>query len=133
MENTAVLHVMEVIAATFPGQGGSSGSDQPPAFVAGEVARYATHWASKLARELWLDCIHSLNCDNVVLHEIISGIQGDVHRFVGRLQKGLLQYTHASEHALIACMNNTVASQMSINYRGPAAEQPCLLTREFSS
>ncbi|DBB17629.1 TPA: hypothetical protein ACH3X3_002673 [Trebouxia sp. C0006] len=39
MENTAVLHVMEVIAATFPGQGGSSGSDQPPAFVAGEVAR----------------------------------------------------------------------------------------------
>jgi len=42
MENTAVLHVMEIIAATFPGQGGSSGSDQPPAFVAGEVARYAT-------------------------------------------------------------------------------------------
>lgn len=39
MENTAVLHVMEIIAATFPGQGGSSGSDQPPAFVAGEVAR----------------------------------------------------------------------------------------------
>ena len=39
MENTAVLHVMEIIAATFPGQGGGSGGDQPPAFVAGEVAR----------------------------------------------------------------------------------------------
>ena len=41
MENTAVLHVMEIIAATFPGQGGGSGGDQPPAFVAGEVARWA--------------------------------------------------------------------------------------------
>ena len=41
MENTAVLHVMEIIASTFPGQGGGSGSDQPPAFVAGEVARCA--------------------------------------------------------------------------------------------
>ncbi len=39
METNAVLHVMEVIAATFPGQGGGSGGDQPPAFVAGEVAR----------------------------------------------------------------------------------------------
>ena len=39
MESTAVLHVMDIIAATFPGQGGGSGSDQPPAFVAGEVAR----------------------------------------------------------------------------------------------
>ena len=41
MENTAVLHVMEIIAATFPGAGGGSGGDQPPAFVAGEVARYS--------------------------------------------------------------------------------------------
>ena len=39
MENTAVLHVMDIIAATFPGGGGGSGGDQPPAFVAGEVAR----------------------------------------------------------------------------------------------
>ena len=39
MESTAVLRVMETIAATFPGQGGGSGGDQPPAFVAGEVAR----------------------------------------------------------------------------------------------
>lgn len=39
MEGTAVLHVMEIIAATFPGQGGGSGGEEPPAFVAGEVAR----------------------------------------------------------------------------------------------
>ncbi|KAK9813244.1 hypothetical protein WJX72_011382 [[Myrmecia] bisecta] len=39
MEMTAVLHVMEIIAVTFPGQGAGSGGDQPPAFVAGEVAR----------------------------------------------------------------------------------------------
>ncbi|CAL8469580.1 g9121 [Coccomyxa elongata] len=39
MESTALVHVMETLAATFPGQGGGSGSGQPPAFVAGEVAR----------------------------------------------------------------------------------------------
>ena len=42
MESTALVHVMETLAATFPGQGGGSGSGQPPAFVAGEVARLAT-------------------------------------------------------------------------------------------
>lgn len=41
METNALAHVMESLAATFPGQGGSSGSGQPPAFVAGEVARWA--------------------------------------------------------------------------------------------
>ncbi|EIE21455.1 hypothetical protein COCSUDRAFT_66895 [Coccomyxa subellipsoidea C-169] len=39
MESNALVHVMETLAATFPGQGGGSGSGQPPAFVAGEVAR----------------------------------------------------------------------------------------------
>lgn len=42
MESTALVHVMETLAATFPGQGGGSGSGQPPAFVAGEVARLAS-------------------------------------------------------------------------------------------
>lgn len=128
MENTAVLHVMEIIAATFPGQGGSSGSDQPPAFVAGEVARYATDWASKLARELLLDCKHTLNCDDAALHEIIPG-----NRFADLLQKRLLPYMHASEHGLTGFMKHIVASQMSINYNGPAAEQPCLLIEAFSN
>ena len=41
MEGTAVEHVMETLAAAFPGRGGGSGGDQPPAFVAGEVARCA--------------------------------------------------------------------------------------------
>lgn len=45
MENTALVHVMETLAATFPGQGGGSGSGQPPAFVAGEVARLASSYA----------------------------------------------------------------------------------------
>lgn len=41
MESNALVHVMETLAATFPGQGGGSGIGQPPAFVAGEVARLA--------------------------------------------------------------------------------------------
>lgn len=41
MEGTAVVHVMETLAAAFPGRGGGSGGDEPPAFVAGEVARCA--------------------------------------------------------------------------------------------
>lgn len=39
MHSTALPHVMETLAATFPGQGGSSGSGQPPAFVAGQVGK----------------------------------------------------------------------------------------------
>jgi hypothetical protein len=51
MENNALVHVMETLAATFPGQGGSSGSGQPPAFVAGEVGRcYAWHRQSFAAQ-----------------------------------------------------------------------------------
>ena len=41
MEGTAVVHVMETLAAAFPGRGGGSGGDEPPAFVAGEIARCA--------------------------------------------------------------------------------------------
>ena len=40
LESEAVVQVMETLATTFPGQGGGSGSDQPPAFVAGKVARW---------------------------------------------------------------------------------------------
>jgi hypothetical protein len=40
MEEAAVPAAMEALALTFPGQGGGLGSDQPPAFVAGEVARW---------------------------------------------------------------------------------------------
>jgi hypothetical protein len=39
MESTSVPYVMETIASVFSGRGGGRGSDQPPAFVAGEVAR----------------------------------------------------------------------------------------------
>ena len=39
MYNTAGLHVRYIFAASCPGLGGGSGGDQPPAFVAGEVAR----------------------------------------------------------------------------------------------
>lgn len=38
-QTTALPHVMETLAGTFPGQGGSSGSGQPPAFVAGQVGK----------------------------------------------------------------------------------------------
>ncbi len=41
LENQGVVKVMEVLAAVFPGQGAGSGGEQPPAFVAGEVARQA--------------------------------------------------------------------------------------------
>ena len=39
MQSTALPHVMETLAGTFPGQGGSSGSGQPPAFVAGQIGK----------------------------------------------------------------------------------------------
>ncbi|KAK9817324.1 hypothetical protein WJX74_004288 [Apatococcus lobatus] len=39
LESQGVAKVMEVLAAVFPGQGAGSGGEQPPAFVAGEVAR----------------------------------------------------------------------------------------------
>lgn len=39
LESQGVVKVMEVLAAVFPGQGAGSGGEQPPAFVAGEVAR----------------------------------------------------------------------------------------------
>ena len=39
MESQLVVRVMETLAELFAGQGTASGGDQPPAFVAGEVAR----------------------------------------------------------------------------------------------
>lgn len=39
MEASTLVRIMETLAAVFPGQGASAGGDQPPAFVAGEVAR----------------------------------------------------------------------------------------------
>lgn len=39
MEGVTVPWVMETLALMFQGRGGGRGSDQPPAFVAGEVAR----------------------------------------------------------------------------------------------
>ena len=39
MQATALPHVMETLAGSFPGQGGSSGSGQPPAFVAGQIGK----------------------------------------------------------------------------------------------
>lgn len=39
MHSTALPHVMETLAGSFPGQGGFSGSGQPPAFVAGQVGK----------------------------------------------------------------------------------------------
>ncbi len=51
MESNALVHVMETLAATFPGQGGGSGSGQPPAFVAGEVARLGSvHFLKRLSK-----------------------------------------------------------------------------------
>jgi hypothetical protein len=47
LEGPALSHVMEALAAAFPGQGGSAGSAQPPAFVAGEVARWGTLHSQK--------------------------------------------------------------------------------------
>ena len=41
LEAHAVVQVLETLAAIFPGQGTAAGEDQPPAFVAGEVARQA--------------------------------------------------------------------------------------------
>ena len=42
LEAEAVANALEALAAAFPGQGGgTSRPDQPPAFVAGEVARCA--------------------------------------------------------------------------------------------
>ena len=39
MQQQAVEAGMESLAQAFPGQGGGAGKDQPPAFVAGKVAR----------------------------------------------------------------------------------------------
>ena len=39
MQQQAVEAAMESLAKAFPGQGGGAGKDQPPAFVAGKVAR----------------------------------------------------------------------------------------------
>ena len=39
MQQQAVEAAMESLAQAFPGQGGGAGKDQPPAFVAGKVAR----------------------------------------------------------------------------------------------
>ena len=39
MESNAVVKVLELLAGLFAGQGASAGGDQPPAFVAGDVAR----------------------------------------------------------------------------------------------
>ena len=39
MEGESVAGVLELVAAGFAGQGVGSGGDQPPAFVAGDVAR----------------------------------------------------------------------------------------------
>lgn len=41
MESKSVIQVLELLAALFAGQGAAAGSEQPPAFVAGEVARSA--------------------------------------------------------------------------------------------
>ena len=41
LEAHTVVQVLETLAAIFPGQGTAAGEDQPPAFVAGEVARQA--------------------------------------------------------------------------------------------
>ncbi|KAK9806582.1 hypothetical protein WJX73_004732 [Symbiochloris irregularis] len=51
LETEAVVQVMETLASTFPGQGGGSGGDQPPAFVAGTVARVAGATSSRLLDE----------------------------------------------------------------------------------
>ena len=42
LESNTVSTTLEVLANTFPGQGNSGGSDQPPAFVAAEIARSIT-------------------------------------------------------------------------------------------
>ena len=39
MESRSVVKVLELLAALFAGQGAAAGSEQPPAFVAGDVAR----------------------------------------------------------------------------------------------
>ena len=61
MEGTAVVHVMETLAAAFPGRGGGSGGDEPPAFVAGEVARCAWPLYDFLliVRTCVLSCAHA--------------------------------------------------------------------------
>jgi hypothetical protein len=43
MEGESVATVLDLLAANFAGLGASAGSDQPPAFVAGDVARYDPH------------------------------------------------------------------------------------------
>ena len=42
MERESVAGVLELVAAGFAGQGVGAGGDQPPAFVAGDVARSET-------------------------------------------------------------------------------------------
>lgn len=39
MEGESVAAVLDLVAANFAGLGAGAGSDQPPAFVAGDVAR----------------------------------------------------------------------------------------------
>ena len=39
MESRSVVHTLELLASLFAGQGAAAGSEQPPAFVAGDVAR----------------------------------------------------------------------------------------------
>lgn len=47
METTTVPHVVEVLAGAFQGGAGFSGSDGPPRFVGGEVARQLGSTASE--------------------------------------------------------------------------------------
>lgn len=39
VESKSVVSVLELLAVLFAGQGTAAGSEQPPAFVAGDVAR----------------------------------------------------------------------------------------------
>ena len=55
LESKTVSATLEVLANTFPGQGNSGGSDQPPAFVAAEIAR------STFSIFCYLPSIFSLN------------------------------------------------------------------------
>eukprot|EP00951_Prasinocladus_malaysianus_P033688 scaffold334865_cov39-Prasinocladus_malaysianus.AAC.1 len=48
MEGRVIALCMEQLASKFPGSGGGGGGDQPPAFVAGELARRINAAASGL-------------------------------------------------------------------------------------
>ena len=60
LESRSVVSVLELLASLFAGQGAAAGSEQPPAFVAGDVARSGSFFglADRQSNEVY-HCIQS--------------------------------------------------------------------------